>query len=167
MTEYDFSELSQREHIMRSKQGDHQMLIALLRSGEKLSAETRRYLADQISREPKKRFAAEKRRGSSRATIERDRGLLSLVIWAKLDLAIAKLDLSRAELSGTPNEILAYPKVVKLLHTFWADVPDSHALDLLAERGYEFSQDDLNNAKRRYPGWAKISSERPLLTFSP
>lgn len=164
---YDLWHLSQRRHIARSREGDHTLLIDLLRSDEKLTRETRDYLADQISREPKKRFSTQDKRGVTLATQERDRELLTMTANAKFHIICNLFRDAYLLFESGVEEALGTVLILNPICAKWSYVRDSEALDLLAEWGCEVTQDELNNAKRRYPDWKQLCRDRPLATFHP
>ena len=77
----DITELGYYEEVQRSERGDHQMLIDLLRSDIELPRSVRLYIAEELSRPPRKRFA---RKTQQDLDVEKaDREILRLVAHAK------------------------------------------------------------------------------------
>jgi len=109
-------DLAQIRPVLASIHGDQRELIALLRSDTPLDKSVRNFIADELEKEPTRRFRQQSKR----------------------DLAVKQRD----------NEIIWLVRHAKHLMNR-NNVSDREALDWLASIGFEISQDDLGNAKRR------------------
>lgn len=119
------------ETALRALHGDLRPLVALLRSDQPFGRAVRDYLADEIEREPGKRFR--RRRKTDLSAVQRDLTLLLDVSTAKMELAIR--DHGEAALHHL------------------GEITDSAALDRLSETGRSngATEDALKNARRRLP----------------
>lgn len=131
----DLADWEQGEEVEQALHGNLQPLLALLRSDVPLSKQTREYIAEQIEREPDKRFR--RQRYKDLDVKKNDRLLLYRVFTAKMEIALRKF--------GTEADD-------DVVYEAFNGISDRHALDFLCENyGLELDQHDLDNALRRSP----------------
>lgn len=163
----DIAELRYYEEIQRSERGDHQMLIDLLRSEEELPRSVRLYIAEELSRPPRKRFA---RKTQQDLDVEKaDREILRTVAYAKACVWYRKYQrAAKAKSTEEAKEILGSP-FIPIERITWDDVSNRAALDLMAEEGYDVEEETLKNAINRWRrdkgDWDQWVKQRPLLNF--
>jgi hypothetical protein len=130
---FDSADLGSWEEVERALHGDLAPLVKLLRSEKPISKLARDYIADEIEREPDKRFRL--RRRANLAVRDSDRTLLYRVFSAKVELALKKLG------SDADDDLV------------WAEfdrISDREALDHLTEQyGLAVDEISLNNTLRR------------------
>lgn len=143
------------------------MLIDLLRSGGELPRGVRLYLAEKLTRPPRKRFA---RKTQQDLDVEKaDRELLRLVAHAKACVCYRKYQrAAKARSIEEAREILG-SNFTPIERVTWEDIPNRAALDLMAEEGHEIEEESLKNAinrRRRDKGdWDQWVKQSPLLNF--
>lgn len=156
---FDITRLAIFEEIERSKRGDHSLLVDMLRSQQHLPQPVREYIAAELERPPKQRFARRIRR--SLDVVQKDRDVLRLMAAAKIHIAFEQIYLAEADAME--------PQHPPLENIEWRHVANNLALDRLAEEGFEIDEDELNNAlgrlKAREPKEFQRLTQRPLLTF--
>ena len=131
----DLADFKQWEEVEQALHGNLQPLLALLRSDVLLSKLTRDYIAEQIEREPDKRFR--RQRYKDMDVKKNDRLLLYRVFMTKMEIALRKF--------GAEAD-------VDVVYEAFDAISDRHALDFLCENyGLELNQHDLDNALRRSP----------------
>lgn len=162
----DMADLMGAHWVLESKRGDHTNLVKYLRSGEPISKCAREYLAEELSKPAGARFSRQIR-GRTVASEAKDKKVLRLAIKAKFKIACWRYQDAIDAIDDvdllSDEEILAIPR--DPVSARWRDVTDGEALDLLSESGFEFTQDDLNNAMRRFPKWKQRCNKEPLVTF--
>lgn len=165
----DIRRFAIHEECERSKRGDHAMLIALLRSEKPLPVAIREYIASELEKAPRKRFARQTQRDFDVA--RKDLDLLRMVARAKLFIASEICE--RAERDGInplPHDALNGLASPDLGLVYWRHVSDRAALDLLAENGFEYQDEDLANALARSQRDKTLLSrnlkQRHLLTYA-
>lgn len=132
---FDAADLGSWEEVERALYGDLAPLVKLLRSEKPISRVVRDYIADEIDREPDKRFRARHR--ANLDVRDSDRMLLYRVFLAKFELALRKLG------ADADDDLV------------WAEfdrISDRNALDHLTEQyGLAVDEISLNNTLRRSP----------------
>ncbi len=161
----DLSEFSHWNLVNKAEHGDLLPLAALLRSDEKLSKVARDYLADELEKKPKRRFARKHRKNLD--VTERDKRVLQLVAWAKAKILAQRFFEANPQLVSLENlddvELTNLPEYP--LEKLWDSVPDEAALNLLSEcNDVPIDKDHLDNAKRRTQNW-EMRKQRPLVTW--
>ncbi len=132
---FDFADFEQWGEVEAALHGDLRPLVLLLRSEKSISVVAREYLADQLEREPRKRFSRNRSKDLSKN--KTDKLLLYRLYNAKMELAYAQLS------DATHDERLDYA----IDH--WHEIIDDRALDQLSELGVIADRDMLRNARKR------------------
>jgi len=117
--------------------GDLRPLVALLRSEKILSRIVREYLADEIEKDPKKRFL---RRKSAHLSLKKSDEFLLYRVW------VAKMEISYNELIDADHEQRSEYAINN-----WRNVSDDSACNYLSDDFDGLTRDDINNARRRRP----------------
>ena len=116
-------DIAQIEPVVASMHGDQRDLVKLLRSGVLLDQSVRNYIADELEKEPAKRFR--QARKTDRRVAHEDWVILKQVEFAKYHINVGR---------GVDIHEL---------------ITDREALDWLAESGVELDQDRIGNTKKR------------------
>lgn len=145
---FDFAELKHWDAVEHSMHGNHKPLMALLLSDEKISRVARDYIAGELGKEPKKRFARQRRRNLD--LVEQDKFLFYRVISAKRQILIDSLPATMTE-----DDRL---DILMAKWNDWRTVSDAAALNWLAGKDGPIIDDDmLRNAKSRNENWERMT----------
>ena len=126
-------DIAQIEIVCRSEQGNHDPLIELLRSDSSLNRDVRNYIAEELEKGPKKRFAQKNKRKLD--VQHQDHRIFEKVRFAKQQLLIERL---RHEAIDRWDE--------------WQNISHADALRWLADTLMAVDQERLDNALRRNKG---------------